>query len=236
MESGVNAWTTWRRQLPGAGFWVSLFIFTGLIIASFLLFEETIQHTTTEFLQSLIQQPTFQLSLAVIVIALLIFDVVLPVPSTLLALLAATHLGFATGSLVIFIGLSGGALFGYCLGAGYFRLASRWLSDQDKQHAGRLADTLGTLALVCLRGVPVLAEISVLAAGMRHYPLKKFLLVISLANAGLAVAYGYIGSVLAGDAAFLLIILASLFLPSLFLLLRRCLIGWRSLQTMHHPK
>ena len=140
MESGVNAWTTWRRQLPGAGFWFSLSVFTGIVIASFLLFETSIQHAITGLVQALVQQPAYQLSLAIVVILLLIFDVLLPVPSMLLALLAATHLGF-------------------------------------------------------------------------------------LANAGLAVAYAYIGSFLAGETAFLLIIFASVLLPGLFLFCRSCVIA-----------
>ena len=169
MESGVNAWTTWRRQLPGAGFWFSLSVFTGIVIASFLLFETSIQHAITGLVQALVQQPAYQLSLAIVVILLLIFDVLLPVPSMLLALLAATHLGFVSGILTIFTGLCCGSVFGYFLGAGYFRLASRWLSAGDKQHASELANKLGTLALVCLRGVPVLAEVSVLAGGMNCF-------------------------------------------------------------------
>ena len=225
MESGVNSWTTGRRQWPGAGFWLSLMVFTGIVIASFLLFESSIQHATTALVHGLVQQPAYQFSLAIVVILLLVFDVLLPVPSMLLALLAATHLGFVGGSLTIFIGLCCGSVFGYFLGAGYFRLASRWLSAGDKQQASELANKLGTLALVCLRGVPVLAEVSVLAAGMKGFPLKRFLLVTTLANAGLAVAYAYIGAFLAGETAFLLIIFASLLLPGLFLLCRSCVLA-----------
>jgi 3-dehydroquinate synthase len=217
MESSINPWTSFWKQLPNTGFWLSLLVFTSLVIASFVLFELPIQHGITELVPSLSQQPTQRLSLSAVMILLLAFDVVLPVPSTLLALLATTFLGFIGGSLAIFIGLCSCALFGYLLGAGYFRLASQWLSDKDKQQGGELADKLGTLALVCLRGIPVLAEVSVLAAGMRRYPLRKFLLVTTLANAGLALAYGYIGSFLAGEEAFLLRILTSIFLPSLFL-------------------
>ena len=81
MESGVNAWTTWRRQWPGAGFWLSLLVFTGIVIASFLLFESSIQHATTALVHGLVQQPAYQFCLALVVILLLVFDVLLPVPS-----------------------------------------------------------------------------------------------------------------------------------------------------------
>ncbi len=70
---------------------------------------------------------------------------------------------------------------------------------------------------MCLRGVPVLAETSVLAAGMQCYPLRQFLLVTTLANAGLALAYAAIGSLLVEQNALLATILASMVLPGLFL-------------------
>jgi hypothetical protein len=51
-------------------------------------------------------------------------DVVLPVPSSVVALLAVAMLGSVGGYLVIFIGLCLGAGLGYALGAGYFRMLS----------------------------------------------------------------------------------------------------------------
>lgn len=205
-------------SLKGAAenYWLSLLLFSILVIASFLLFEQQIQQLLSHLGTFLPTDPVQRLSLALLLVTLLALDVLLPVPSSLVALLAVAALGAIGGYLVIFIGLCLGARLGYWLGAGYFRLLSNWLGLRTWQ-PGQLAYRLSTLSLVCLRGVPVLAETSVLAAGMQRYPLRQFLLVTTLANAGLALAYAAIGSLLVEQNALLATILASMVLPGLFL-------------------
>jgi 3-dehydroquinate synthase len=199
---------------PAKHFWLSLFCFSGLVIASFLLFEQQIQDFLTHLNLYLPSTPTQKLNLALLLIAVLALDVVLPVPSSLVALLAVAMLGSVGGYLVIFIGLCLGAGLGYALGAGYFRLLSGRLGLRQP---GKLAYRLSTLSLICLRGVPVLAETSVVAAGMQRYPLRAFVLVTTLANAGLALAYSAIGTYLVEQNALLVTILASMVLPGLFI-------------------
>ncbi|WP_248741697.1 MULTISPECIES: 3-dehydroquinate synthase [unclassified Pseudomonas] len=210
----------WYRALSknaSAGhFWLSLFCFAVLVIASFLLFEQQIQDFLNHLDLYLPSSPTQQLNLALLLIALLALDVVLPVPSSVVALLAVAMLGSVGGYLVIFIGLCLGAGLGYALGAGYFRMLSSRLGLHQR-NPGQMAYRLGTLSLVCLRGVPVLAETSVVAAGMQRYPLRAFLLVTTLANAGLALAYSAIGTFLVEENALLVTILASMVLPGLFI-------------------
>lgn len=205
-------------SLKGAAenYWLSLLLFSILVIASFLLFEQQIQQLLSHLGTFLPTDPVQRLSLALLLVTLLALDVLLPVPSSLVALLAVAALGAIGGYLVIFIGLCLGASLGYWLGAGYFRLLSNWLGLRTWQ-PGQLAYRLSTLSLVCLRGVPVLAETSVLAAGMQRYPLRQFLLVTTLANAGLALVYAAIGSLLVEQNALLATILASMVLPGLFL-------------------
>ncbi|NWA81554.1 3-dehydroquinate synthase [Pseudomonas sp. D2002] len=210
-----RGYRAFSKKAPAEHFWLSLFGFSVLVIASFLLFEQQIQ----DFLIHLnLYQPSTTaqaLNLALLLIALLALDVVLPVPSSMVALLAVAMLGSLGGYLVIFIGLCLGAALGYALGAGYLRLLSGRLGLHQRQ-PGQLAYRLGTLSLICLRGVPVLAETSVVAAGMQRYPLRAFLLITTLANAGLALAYTAIGTLLIEQHALLVTILASMVLPLAF--------------------
>ncbi|WP_085707666.1 3-dehydroquinate synthase [Pseudomonas sp. B35(2017)] len=201
---------------PADHFWVSVFCFSGLVIASFLLFEQQIQDFIAQLDLYLPRTPSQQINLALVLIALLALDVVLPVPSSMVALLAVAALGGVGGYLVIFIGLCLGAWLGYALGAGYFRVLSGRLGLHQRK-PGQLAQRLGTLSLICLRGVPVLAETSVVAAGMQRYPLRAFVLVTTLANAGLALAYSAIGTLLVEQNALLVTLLASMVLPGLFI-------------------
>ncbi|GFM76901.1 MULTISPECIES: 3-dehydroquinate synthase [Pseudomonas] len=196
--------------------WLSLLCFSILVITSFLLFGEQIEHFLTGLSLTTPSDPIQKLNLALLLIALLAFDVVLPVPSSIVALMAVALLGSVGGYLVIFIGLCLGAGMGYALGAGYLRLLSRRLAV-NKRSSGQLAYQLSTLSLICLRGVPVLAETSVVAAGMQRYPLRQFLLVTTLANAGLALAYSAIGTYLMEKNALLATVLASMVLPGLFI-------------------
>ena len=209
----------WYRAFSKKGpvehFWLSLLCFSGLVIASFLLFEQQIQDVLIHLNLYQPTTPTQTFNLALLLIALLALDVVLPVPSSLVALLAVAMLGSLGGYLVIFIGLCLGAGLGYALGAGYFRLLSGRLGLHQRQ-PGQLAYRLGTLSLICLRGVPVLAETSVVAAGMQRYPLRAFSVITTLANAGLALAYTAIGTFLIEQNALLVTILASMVLPVVF--------------------
>lgn len=118
---------------PAEHFWLSLFCFSVLVIASFLLFEQQIQDFLTHLNLYLPSTPTQKINLALLLIALLALDVVLPVPSSLVALLAVAVLGSLGGYLVIFIGLCLGAGLGYALGAGYFRLLSGRLGLHKRQ-------------------------------------------------------------------------------------------------------
>lgn len=210
----------WFRALsqkgPATPFWLSLICFSGLVIASFVLFEQQIQDFLTHLNLYLPTTPSQKLNLALLLVALLTLDVVLPVPSSMVALLAVAMLGSLGGYLVIFLGLCLGAGLGYALGAGYFRLLSGRLGLHQRQ-PGQLGYRLGTLSLICLRGVPVLAETSVVAAGMQRYPLRAFVPVIVLANAGLALAYSAIGTFLVEQNALLVTLLASMVLPGLFI-------------------
>ncbi|WP_313650542.1 3-dehydroquinate synthase [Pseudomonas soli] len=201
---------------PGKHFWLSVLCFSGLVIASFVLFEQQIQNFLSHLEHFLPSTPAQMLTLAVLLIGLLALDVVLPVPSSMVALFAVATLGSVGGYLVIFIGLCLGAGLGYALGAGYFRLLSSRLGLHQRQ-PGQLAYRLGTLSLICLRGVPVLAETSVVAAGMQRYPLRAFILVTTFANAGLALAYSAIGSFLVAQNALLVTLLAGMVLPALFI-------------------
>ncbi|MGR3889784.1 3-dehydroquinate synthase [Pseudomonas sp. 1152_12] len=203
------------KKGPATHFWLSLMGFSVLVIASFLLFEQQIQAFLTHLNLYQPSTPAQAFNLALLLIALLALDVVLPVPSSMVALLTVAVLGSLAGYLVIFIGLCLGAGLGYALGAGYFRLLSGRLGLHQRQ-PGQLAYRLGTLSLICLRGVPVLAETSVVAAGMQRYPLRAFLLITTLANAGLALAYTAIGTLLIEQHALLVTLLASMVLPLAF--------------------
>jgi len=109
---------------------LSLALFVGLVIVSFLLLEAPLQQWL-DGLGPTATDPLRSLGLAALLVALLALDVVLPVPSSMVSLLAVAALGAVGGYLAIFTGLCLGSLLGYWLGAGYIRLLSGWLNLAD---------------------------------------------------------------------------------------------------------
>lgn len=147
---------------------------------------------------------------------LLAGDILLPVPSSAVSTACGVLLGFATGTLVSAAGLTAGCLLGYGLG--------RWLSGTRLERlvtadgADRVSGLMaryGGWALVLLRGVPVLAEMSVVMAGMTRLPLGVFVPAVLLPNLGLSAAYAAAGAYAwNGGAAALLPFAAAIGLPA----------------------
>lgn len=182
------------------------------IIATFLLFEQQSTTWITQVAQQLVDSGAVGL-LALFLIAALACDIVLPIPSSIVAVVAATTLGFWGGATVIWVGLMLSCVAGYLIGAG-FSLFRQSASSADISKARSLADKVGPGTLVLMRGVPVLAETSVIAAGMVRYPLVPFIVLCALANAGLALAYGYVGSEAGAQDSFLLVVFGSVAVPA----------------------
>ncbi len=193
-----------------------------VITLLFVLFEQESTAWITQTAHHLSQATSSLWIVSLFIVAVLAFDVLLPIPSSLVSMLAATTLGFFSGSLVIWLGLMLGSGLGYLVGAGSKQFfLQRWISQKDLAQAQELSQKIGAGALVTLRGVPVLAEASVIAAGLVRYPVLPFFIITTMANLGLAMAYGYVGShAEAGESSFWLVIGGSIIVPSAAWLLK----------------
>lgn len=193
--------------------WIALAtLLLAAIIVPFVTLEAPITEALTRAFGAAGDRPWLS---GLIVIGLLAGDVVLPVPSSLVSAFAGGVFGFGAGTLVIWIGLNLGSLFGYALGASAGRLAAVRLVGQDElDRAGRLSDTIGPTALIIMRAVPVLAEASVLAAGAARMPRLPFLAATVVANTGVAAAYAATGATAASTGVFLFIFLGLAGLPA----------------------
>jgi uncharacterized membrane protein YdjX (TVP38/TMEM64 family) len=142
------------------------------------------------------QDPPPAPAVATGVIVLLATDVLLPVPSSVVATLAGYQLGAVLGTLASWAGLSLGAAGGFALARWLGPPFVRWFTrPDDLAKAARLAEKYGPLLLVLARGVPVLAEASVLLLGMHRLSWGRFLPPVLLSNLGLALAYAVFGEV-----------------------------------------
>lgn len=195
-------------------------LFLGLLVlavlAPFALFGASIEQWSLARLSGPAPGP----ALAALVLALLAVDVLLPVPSSLVAIAAGHALGFVAGAAVVWAGLTVSCVLGYGLG--------RWLGapgvrrmvgpDEVERTAARLQRPRGLLLLAASRAVPVASEVTVLVAGSLRLPWTWFLAVTSLANAGLAVVYAAAGAMSALPGHGLIAVLAGVALPGVALL------------------
>lgn len=101
----------------------------------------------------------------VIGVALLIADVVLPVPSSLVMIAHGALFGVWTGTLLSLVGSVGCSLAGFAMGRAGRDTVRRFVSDAEYARASRLLDRWGMAGIVATRPVPILAEVMSIIAG-----------------------------------------------------------------------
>ena len=149
---------------------------------------------------------------------LLALDVFLPVPSSIVSTGAGVLLGFWRGAAVIWIGMTVGCAIGYAFGARAAVAARRLVGDDGLASAATVMERYGAWALVVCRPIPVLAESSVVFAGLVRTPLGPFSWLTTLSNLGIAIAYAAVGAFSMRVQSFLLTFIAALALPGIAML------------------
>lgn len=149
--------------------------------------------------------------LALLEIGVLAADLLLPVPSSVVATFGGARLGAAIGTVCAWTGMTIGALAGWGLGrrAGGGALAG--LDAGDRAALARGQERLGPLLVVVTRPLPLLAEATALAAGGAGMPLRIFLPAVAIGNAVIAAAWSILGAL--GREELSLVMLVALVVP-----------------------
>lgn len=189
-------------------FFISLL---AMIIAAHFLF----MHPLSDFFDRMLVVNHNQPVVFILVVLGLSLDLLLPIPSSVLSVWAVVSLGLVGGVAAIWIGLCVACVFGYWLGA----CSSPWVlkkfvKTKDMNEARNFSERYGVLALVLLRAVPVLAEASVLTAGVIKMPFYRFVRVTSAANAGIALVYGVVSQSMNAYTSFAGVVIASIAVPA----------------------
>ena len=172
--------------------WLALTcVVLALILVPFALFEETVTQWAREWLA----RPQAPWVLGAGIAAMLAADVVLPIPSSLVSLGAGVLLGFGGGMLASGIGMTLGCVVGYWIGQrGARRPAERLLGAVEMARLERAQRRWGAWMVFLMRPVPVLAEASVVFAGMGAMRFSRFLLMTTLANVAISGVYAWLGA------------------------------------------
>jgi uncharacterized membrane protein YdjX (TVP38/TMEM64 family) len=102
---------------------------------------------------------------ALVGVGLLIADIVLPVPSSLIMVAHGAVFGVYTGTLLSLAGCEGAALAGFAIGRSGGTLLEKLVTKQERERVNRMLDRWGALAIVITRPVPLLAETVAILAG-----------------------------------------------------------------------
>ena len=184
------------------------------IVVPFALYEERIVSAVEDISQGGGSRPLVAFALFL----LLASDVILPVPSSLVATVSGMLMGLVPGTAVTWTGMQAGAMLGYGLGrtAGA-RAAERLVGGSELARASRSHQKWGGYSLIVSRAVPVLAESSVLLAGAVRMPLATFVPLTAASNVAIALVYAAVGSYVLETRAFLLAFAASVLVPAVLM-------------------
>jgi uncharacterized membrane protein YdjX (TVP38/TMEM64 family) len=188
-----------------------------LIIVPFLVFGAEIESWTAAMLETPRHHPAIS---GLILGGLLASDILLPVPSSIVSTGCGLLLGFLPGMLVSALGMVISCALGYALAARWGRpIVNRLVGENSLHEFERLYGRHGRWLLVAARPVPVLAEVSVLFAGLGKMPPLPFMLLTTLSNLGISLVYAGIGAWAKDLNSFGLAVAASIVLPGLAMLI-----------------
>lgn len=183
-----------------------------VILVPFFIFGESIENWTDYFLNS---SPP-KLLVGIIVGGLLSIDILAPVPSSIVSTAGGYFLGFILGTLVSFTGMTISCIIGYWLGSKFGNpISERLIGSTELSKLENLQNKYGNLIIIVSRAVPVLADASILVAGIGRMPLNRFVLLVLLSNLGISLVYASIGAYSAHINSFLMAFAGAIILPGI---------------------
>lgn len=161
-----------------------------VVLVPFAMFGQQLDAWVADFLHKREGMAIF-----VAVVVLLAADIFLPIPSSLVSLTAGAVLGTWLGAAAIWVGMTTGSAVGWAAGHG---LLGRFSPPVEQGARGimpaKLAGMSDMMALVLLRPIPVLAEMSVLILSARGMTFRRLIAICAAANVPVAVLFAYFGA------------------------------------------
>lgn len=134
---------------------------------------------------------------AVLGVSLLIADVLLPVPSSLVMVAHGALFGVWTGTFLSLLGSVGAALFGFAIGRRGGSLLERLVSPEERKRADHILARWGALAVIVTRPIPLLAETVAIMAGTSPLGWRRMALAALVGSLPPALLYALTGAAVA---------------------------------------
>lgn len=134
---------------------------------------------------------------AILGVGLLIADVLLPVPSSLVMVAHGALFGVVVGTLLSLLGSVGAALFGFAIGRRGGKVLERLVTPAERTRADDLLSRWGALAIIVTRPVPLLAETVAIMAGASRMSWSNVILASLVGSLPPALLYALTGATVA---------------------------------------
>ncbi|MFL6293402.1 MAG: TVP38/TMEM64 family protein [Thermoanaerobaculia bacterium] len=142
---------------------------------------------------------------AAIGVGLLIADVFLPVPASLIMVAHGALFGILGGTLLSLFGGLAASAVGFAVGRRGGPALHRWVPEDERRRADALLRKWGDLAVVVTRPVPILAESVAILAGTSPLGWRRFLVASAAGLLPVSLLYALTGATAAHlDSAFLM--------------------------------
>jgi len=200
--------------------WILLFVIVfAVILIPFILFGEQVDAWFEKFIVTASGQPRL---MALVLVGMLSIDILAPIPSSIVSTSAGFFLGFFWGTLASLTGMTISNIVGYWLAAKYGNpLVNRLVGSDEMKRLETLRERLGDWVIIATRPVPVLAEASVLFAGISRKPFVRFMVFSTLSSLAISLVYAAVGAFSYSVNSFLLAFSGSVLLPGLSMHLSR---------------
>jgi uncharacterized membrane protein YdjX (TVP38/TMEM64 family) len=177
-------------------------IFTGLMLAFFLATFGVMEAFHVDFLED----PTVWMhdrggwTAAAVGVGLLIADVFLPVPSSLVMIAHGALFGIPMGTALSLLGSVGAAILGFGVGRRGGPMLTRMVTESEKTRADALLKKWGALAVLITRPIPLMAETVSILAGASPMGWGKMIVASIAGSAPAALLYALTGATAKGFA------------------------------------
>jgi len=158
-----------------------------LIILLFLLFGNI-----EPFFEDLLNQSQNNpFKYAVLSFIILVSDIILPVPSSIVMYLNGAILGFAGGFLLSFVSVILSSITGYFIGRG----SSAVLKSEADISANKIMEKYGYPAILLTRGIPIISESICIVCGFNKFDFATYLMMNIVGYVPICLVYSYFGSI-----------------------------------------
>ncbi|MDP9193804.1 MAG: VTT domain-containing protein [Acidobacteriota bacterium] len=131
---------------------------------------------------------------ALIGVALLVADVFLPVPSSLVMVAHGTLFGVLGGTMLSLTGSVASALVGFAVGRAGSGAVRRFVSEREHDRASAMLARWGVVAIAVTRPVPILAETVAILAGSSRLGWREAALAAAAGSLVPAAVYAWAGA------------------------------------------